>query len=147
MKSPYTLCWVNDTATENFTASGKIAILTFEILDGAKLGKTPISVSYDYDAFDIMDKDGNQVYIATNDGAVSVSDVLIGDVNGDGTVNALDRLLLTRWLAKWPEALAAGINEAAADVNCDGKVNSLDRLILTRHLAHWEEYATLPYIK
>ncbi len=147
MKSPYTLCWVNDTETENFTASGKIAILTFEILDGAKLGKTPISVSYDYDAFDIMDKDGNQIYIATNDGAISVSDVLIGDVNGDGTVNSLDRLLLTRWLAKWPEALAAGINEAAADVNCDGKVNSLDRLILARHLARWEEYATLPYIK
>lgn len=72
---------------------------------------------------------------------------ILGDVNGDGVVNGKDRLLLTRWLAKWPEALAEGINEAAADVNCDGKINGQDRLILTRHLARWTEYATLPYIK
>ena len=71
---------------------------------------------------------------------------ILGDVNGDGIVNNYDRLLLTRWLAKWPEALEQGIIEAAADVNCDGKVNNLDRLILTRHLAHWAEYATLPYV-
>ena len=60
-------------------------------------------------------------------------------------MNGRDRLLLTRWLAKWQEALAEGINEAAADVNCDGKINGQDRLILTRYLARWEEYKTLPY--
>ena len=73
------------------------------------------------------------------------TDLIIGDINGDGVVNGRDRLLLTRWLAKWPEALTEGINEAAADVNCDGKVNGQDRLILTRYLARWEEYKTLPY--
>lgn len=73
------------------------------------------------------------------------TDLIIGDINGDGVVNGRDRLLLTRWLAKWPEALAEGINEAAADVNCDGKINGQDRLILTRYLARWEEYKTLPY--
>lgn len=75
------------------------------------------------------------------------TDLIIGDINGDGVVNAKDRLLLSRFLAKWQEAVAEGINEAAADVNSDGKINNLDRLVLARHLAHWEEYKTLPYTK
>ena len=145
--TPYYLNWVNDTATENFTENGNIVILTFEVLEEASLGKTQISVSYDYDDFDIYDVNGEKVAFATQNGTVDVADVLLGDVNGDGIVNNYDRLLLTRWLAKWPEALEKGIIEAAADVNCDGKVNNLDRLILTRHLAHWTEYATLPYVK
>ena len=143
--TPYYLNWANDTATTNFTANGNIAVLTFEILDGAPLGKTSIKVSYDYDNYGIYNVNTEKVFFAVSDGAVDVTDVLLGDVNGDGIVNNYDRLLLTRWLAKWPEALEKGIIEAAADVNCDGKVNNLDRLILTRHLAHWAEYSTLPY--
>lgn len=145
--TPYYLNWVNDTATANFTANGDIVILTFEVLENAALGKTAVTVSYTPDNYEIYDKDGTEVNFAVESGYVDVSDILIGDVNGDGVVNGKDRLLLTRWLANWPEALAEGINEAAADVNCDGKVNGLDRLILTRHLARWEEYATLPYTK
>lgn len=71
------------------------------------------------------------------------SDVLFGDVNGDGVVNAKDRLHLARWIAKWSEYLEMGINEANADLNGDGKVNAQDRLILARHLAHWAGYETL----
>ncbi len=145
--TPYYLNWVNDTATANFTANGDIVILTFEVLENAALGKTAVTVSYTHDNYEIYDKDGTEVNFAVESGYVDVSDILIGDVNGDGVVNGKDRLLLTRWLANWPEAIAEGINEAAADVNCDGKVNGLDRLILTRHLARWEEYATLPYTK
>ena len=72
------------------------------------------------------------------------TDYIIGDVNGDGVVNARDRLDLSRWLAKWPEAIEKGINELAADVNGDGKVNNLDRVVLSRHVAHWAGYETLP---
>lgn len=145
--TPYYLNWVNDTATTNFTANGDIVILTFEVLENAALGKTAVTVSYTPDNYEIYDKDGTEVNFAVESGYVDISDILIGDVNGDGVVNGKDRLLLTRWLANWPEAIAEGINETAADVNCDGKVNGLDRLILTRHLARWEEYATLPYTK
>ena len=147
LKSPYYLNWVNDTATENYSVNGNIVILTFEVLENAPLGKTPITVSYEYDNYDIYDVDAEEVVFAIENGYVDVSDILIGDVNGDGIINNYDRLLLSRWLAKWPEALGKGIIEAAADVNCDGKVNNLDRLTLARHLAHWEEYANLPYTK
>jgi len=71
--------------------------------------------------------------------------ILYGDVNGDGTVNNKDRLVLTRYLAKWTDYPEEIINMAAADVNGDGKVNNLDRLILTRHLAKWTGYEELPY--
>ena len=145
--TPYYLNWVNDTATTNFTANGDIVIFTFEVLENAALGKTAITVSYTPDNYEIYDKDGTEINFAVESGYVDVSDILIGDVNGDGVVNGKDRLLLTRWLAKWNDVVAEGINETAADVNCDGKVNGLDRLILTRHLARWEEYATLPYTK
>ena len=70
--------------------------------------------------------------------------LIYGDVNGDGKVNNLDRLVLSRWLAKWSEYIENGIDERAADVNCDGKVNSKDRLILARYLAKWPDYAILP---
>ncbi len=70
-------------------------------------------------------------------------DFLYGDINGDGKVNNLDRLLLSRWLAKWKTALDEGISGDAADVNGDGKVNNLDRLVLARHLARWAGYETL----
>ena len=76
---------------------------------------------------------------------LEVLPILYGDVNGDGTVNNKDRLVLTRYLAKWTDYPEKIINMAAADVNADGKVNNLDRLILTRHLAKWTGYEELPY--
>lgn len=140
------LNWENDTDAENITANGDIVILTFEILKNAPFGKTPITVSYDYDNCDVCNAAAENVAFAIESGYVDVSDKKTGDVSGDGTVNGYDRLLLTRWLAKWREVLDGGIDETAADINCDGKINGLDRLILTRYLAHWEDY-DLPYIK
>ena len=69
--------------------------------------------------------------------------IIIGDVNGDGKVNAQDRVILTRYLAKWKGYYS--INTAAADVNDDGKINAQDRVILTRYLAKWKGYDSLPY--
>ena len=145
MGNPYVLCWVNDTATENFTANGVIATLTFEIPEDMPVGEYPITVSYDLDNYDIYNCDVELVEFAVVNGRVNVIDVLIGDVNTDTKVNALDRLYLTRFLAKWADYPEAVINMIAADVNVDTKVNALDRLILTRHLAKWAGYETLPY--
>lgn len=145
--SPYTLCWVNDTATENFTANGTIVTLKFQILDDAVVGSYPVAVSYGYDNYDIYNTDVEKVKFDTVNGNISISNVLIGDVNSDGVVNNLDRLVLTRYLANWVDYPESAINMTAADVNMDGTVNNLDRLILTRHLANWNGYDELPYIK
>ncbi len=145
MGNPYVLCWVNDTATENFTADGVIATLTFEVPEDMPVGEYPITISYELDNYDIYNCDVELVDFAVMNGKVNVIDVLIGDVNTDTKVNALDRLYLTRFLAKWADYPEAVINMIAADVNVDTKVNALDRLILTRYLAKWAGYETLPY--
>ena len=69
---------------------------------------------------------------------------LIGDANGDGKVNAADRVILSRHLAKWPGYTAEQIlNFESLDINKDNKVNALDRIILSRYLAKWGgEYDT-----
>ena len=68
-----------------------------------------------------------------------------GDANGDGEINAKDRMMLTRHLAKWSGY--ENIDMTAADLNNDGAVNAKDRMILTRHIAKWSGYETLPYTK
>ena len=69
----------------------------------------------------------------------------LGDINNDSEVNAKDRMMLTRYLAKWSGY--ENIDMTAADVNNDGDVNAKDRMILTRHLAKWQGYETLPFDK
>lgn len=73
--------------------------------------------------------------------------ILYGDVNKNGTVNALDIRDLKRYLAKWDGYDATVLDITAADVNDDGKVNALDIRDLKRYLAKWDGYATLPIKK
>lgn len=145
LTSPYTLVWVNDTATENFDYNGTIVTLKFEIAEDAEVGDYIIELSYDYDNYDIYNYDAEKVKFSTINGVVSVIDTIIGDVNGDGVVNNLDRMVLTRYLADWENYTTESIDLVAADVNSDGLVNNLDRMILTRHLADWSGYETMPY--
>ncbi len=63
--------------------------------------------------------------------------VMIGDVNADGKVNATDRRILARYLAKWSGYEEQIASWEAADINKDGKVNANDRRILARYLAKW----------
>lgn len=69
---------------------------------------------------------------------------IIGDINGDGDVNAADRTILARYLAKWQSYTDDTIILAAADINGDGEVTSADRTALARYLAKWQGYETLP---
>lgn len=75
----------------------------------------------------------------------TVADKTPGDVNGDGVVDTLDRMVLSRYLANWDEYDEASINITAADVNGDGVVDTLDRMVLNRYLANWDGYEDLPY--
>ena len=109
------------------------------------VGDYPIAVTYEKDNYDIYNKDLEAVDFEIADASVTVTDVICGDVNGDGKVNNIDKVYITRYLAKWDAYQE--ISLAAADVNGDGNVNNLDKVILTRHLANWDDYAVLPYVK
>lgn len=51
--SPYGLCWVNDTAPENFTVNGVLATLTFEVSADAVSGTSTISLDQDILNYDM----------------------------------------------------------------------------------------------
>jgi len=65
---------------------------------------------------------------------------LVGDVNGDNTVNEEDSKLLNRYFA----GHSVTISKTLADVDDDGTVTRRDAMIRARHCAGWEGY-TLPY--
>jgi len=66
--------------------------------------------------------------------------VVLGDVNGDGNVNAVDRAVLARYLAAWN---GYTIVEANADINGDKVVDENDLDILTKYFAGWKDYQDL----
>ena len=146
LSEPYVLSWANDTQRENITKNGKIVTLTFAVAEGAVLGTYPVTVTYDNANADIVDADMNLVDFVVINGSVEVKNVILGDVNRDGSVNALDRIALARYLAEWDGYNSETIDLAASDVNQDGLVNALDRITLARHLAEWDGYEELPYL-
>lgn len=72
-------------------------------------------------------------------------DVKKGDINGDGSVTAKDRIILVRFLAGWSDYADAIVKGTAswdaADINNDGSVTAKDRVILIRYLAGWSDYS------
>ncbi|MBQ8118994.1 MAG: GBS Bsp-like repeat-containing protein [Lachnospiraceae bacterium] len=80
-------------------------------------------------------KAGTAVNVVVSEGT-SVG--LKGDINGDGTVNAKDRMYLARALAGWDGYTVPDVE--LADFNVDGAVNAKDRMYLARKLAGWEGY-------
>lgn len=139
---PYSLYWENGTITENIVVNDTIATLSFAIKENIDAGSYPIIVSYDIDNYDIFNVDLEPVEFIAAPGQITIGGYIYGDVNDDGKVNALDSVIMSRYIAKWPNV---SVNLEAADVNADGKVNALDSVILKRHIAKWPAYLTLPY--
>lgn len=89
-----------------------------------------------------FDEDGNKYYfqkpvyedMILKAIFIDASEIVLGDANGDGTVNGSDSLMAKR--------IAAGIDtptpeqEASLDVNGDGKVNFTDTNLISRYIAN-----------
>ena len=125
---------------------GTVVTLTFAVKDSAPEGSYPVTVSYEDIADAIYDVEFHQVDFAIENGTVTVSQSLPGDINGDGRVTNIDRTVLARFLAKWNGYDEATVDQSAADVNQDGKVTNIDRTVLARYLAKWAGYETLPHV-
>ena len=61
-------------------------------------------------------------------------EVVYGDANGDGSVNARDAATLQQYVAGWDVSLT----EASADANGDGSVNARDAAVLQQYVAGWD---------
>ena len=88
----------------------------------------------------VTDKSAPVFYTLDNSGLKKAIPKLRGDVNEDGTVDATDRMILARYLAKWDGYEAKIKSMDAADIDRDGNVNAKDRMILARYLAKWTGY-------
>ena len=91
----------------------------------------------DMTLFIIGDDETTKVSVSMKYGAGASSDYMVGDVNADGKVNAQDRLIIVRYLAKWDNYDKEIKSWDATDINKDGKFNAQDRLIIVRYLAKW----------
>lgn len=125
------LSWV--VANAAYTdAKGDIAVLDFEVKSVAENTSSPVSISYEPEStFDNNLVD--QKFLIKN-GAVQVNTIRPGDINGDGTVNVNDALLLLNYVCDLRKDEVKG----NPDVNGDGKVNNKDVVILLRYIAEIE---------
>ena len=57
----------------------------------------------------------------------------VGDLTGDGYINAKDGVLMAQYLANWNIT----VKKAAADCNGDGSINAVDSVLLAQYLAGW----------
>ena len=96
---------------------------------------------------DVYKEDGDRVTlpqdITKNCVAVNgrIKVVCSGDVNGDGSVNSLDVICLSRYLGGWVGY--DNVEPASADVDANNEVTSLDLVYLVRHIADWSGYEAL----
>ena len=122
------LSWV--VANAAYTdAKGDIAVLDFEVKSVAENTSSPVSISYEPEStFDNNLVD--QKFLIKN-GTVQVNMIRPGDINGDGTVNVNDALLLLNYVCDLRKDEVKG----NPDVNGDGAVNNKDIVILLRYIA------------
>ncbi|MBQ7821938.1 MAG: Ig-like domain-containing protein, partial [Clostridia bacterium] len=72
------------------------------------------------------------------------TDILYGDVDGNGKVEPADSVALSRYNAQWTGYSESDINMANADVDGVEGVSSSDAVVLSRYNAQWAGYETLP---
>lgn len=133
---PYTLRW--NAVNSNVTANGVLATLTFKVKDDVVLGDTPITLTYDAD--NVYNADLDNVKFNVIDGVVTIGEVILGDVDGNGKVEGKDVTALYRYLAGWSGYSADTLDLVSADVNGDDDVDAKDATYLTRALADWDGY-------
>jgi len=63
-----------------------------------------------------------------------ISNVLYGDVNGDGKVNSTDYSMLKRYILRGINDFPNPNGKIAADVNADQKINSTDLALLNKYI-------------
>ncbi len=82
--NPSSFSW---DAMEPDATNGVLVTLTFEIPADADEGSYPITISSDYAVFDA---EGNEIELNIINGEIVISNIVYGDVDGNGKINLMD---------------------------------------------------------
>ena len=131
--------WYRQTALkQSEIVDGTILKLQFRIASGVAEG-SKLGVRASYTSGDIFDVSLNPVNVTTENGRVTVVSYTPGDVDGNDRLNAMDLVLLSRYIADGcttdPEGYNVSLNPNAGDVNDDGRLNALDLVLTSRYIA------------
>lgn len=123
------------TGEEDSKATGTVVSLRFQIRENATGGESRVRLT----GLSASNRQGKEVKVYGASGTVTVTvpeppvgEVLLGDVNADGTVNGKDLIVLRRYAAG---VEGTEIDQANSDLNGDGTVNGKDLILLRRLLA------------
>lgn len=126
-----TMSWVIGASGE-YTGNETIANLKFKVKEVSE--NTSAQVSLTYDKENVFNESlENQNFLVKN-GTVQIGKYRPGDINGDGTVDINDALLLLNYVCDLRKDEVKG----NPDVNGDGAVNNKDVVILLRYIAKFE---------
>ncbi len=163
-----TRLWANKTKID-YTKSEALDSFTVnlaEIIDGGENGVASLSkadkdsapayvrLKYYYNkrpinAGDYFDIESIAFYQSPEEAALdgvmpeAALEVTCGDINSDDSIDIIDLLMLSRYIAGW-NGYRNGIDFAAADTNHDGYIDTLDGIVLARYVAKWGGYERLP---
>lgn len=125
-----TMSWVIGASGE-YTGSETIANLKFKVKEVLENTSAQVSLTYAADSTfnnGLVDKE----FLIKN-GTVQIGQYRPGDINGDGTVDVNDALLLLYYVCDLRKDEVKG----NPDVNGDGAVNNKDVVILLRYIAEY----------
>ena len=116
-------------------AAGTVATLRFTATDAAEPGDAVFTLRVQA-LPTYADPTAAAELNVVNEAAVAIGSALPaavpGDVNGDGSINGVDAVLILKYAAK---TIQTDINLVAADVNGDGSVNGVDAVLILKHAA------------
>ena len=116
--------WVGN---ENAYLNGEILKLKFKVQDNAPEGDALITLKCGEG--DMVDENEKVYLPSITAGKITIKNLIPGDLNGDGKVNALDLVRLKRYLGGENVTLVV-----SGDITGDGKINALDLVRLKRYL-------------
>lgn len=128
--------WSGADIADKDIKDGTIITLTFEMSEDAEIGDS-FNIKITGNKGDFLDKHLNE-HILSVQNIITAVDYTPGDINDDGNINALDIVVLSRYIVDGckydPDGYAVKINENAADVNGDSSINMIDVVWISRFI-------------
>ena len=125
------------SAGEDIAAAGNVLTLTFTVDENAEAGEYPVTVI----CRQCYNNEEEPLLVKVENSMITVIDVLIGDVNGDGVIDGRDLIRLRKYLANLDEETGESTAEITAGADCtgDGIIDGRDLIRLRKYLANLDE--------